>query len=184
MWEFITSSSEKSNWYMENGKEVCFIGRSNVGKSTLINAITNQKALARTSNTPGRTQLLNFFGEDKKVIVDLPGYGYAKMPKKVKDKMNAMINEYFLERQQLLKAFILVDSKVGPTKDDVSMMSFLKEIDLPFMVIMTKEDKPNQSMKSKTEKKIREFTDDYIFVSSKSGKNIDKVRKIINSTFK
>ncbi len=166
---------------MGHAKEVCFIGRSNVGKSSLINALTNQKALARTSNTPGRTQLINFFQEDNKMIVDLPGYGYAKMPPKVKAEMLEMIQNYFETRKELIHTFVLVDSKVGPTKDDLQIIDYLIGIDREFSVVLTKADKGTQSELSKTLKRMVELEIDALLVSSKKGKNINNLRhKIIN----
>lgn len=168
---------------MGHAKEVCFIGRSNVGKSSLINALTNQKALARTSNTPGRTQLINFFQEDKKMIVDLPGYGYAKMPVKVKEEMFIMINNYFETRKELMHTFVLVDSKVGPTKDDINMINFLVGIERSVSIVLTKADKCKQSEISKTTKIMKEIELDFILVSSKKGKNISNLRADIVNLF-
>ena len=182
MYKFIISSTMKQNWLNGHSKEVCFIGRSNVGKSTLINALTSQNQLARTSNTPGRTQLINFFQDtNKKTFVDLPGYGYSKIPKKQKLKMMLMIEEYFQQRIQLIKTFILVDSKIGPTKEDLFMVKFLREINQDFMIIMTKSDKSNQSELYKSKKEVEKITDDYLVISSIKGTNINKLKKIINS---
>lgn len=184
MYKFITSATSKENWLNGHGKEVCFIGRSNVGKSTLINALTNQNQLARTSNTPGRTQLVNFFQDDKKrTLVDLPGYGYAKMPKTQKRKMILMIEEYFLHRKQLSKVFVLIDAKVGPTSDDLLMLESLKELGRESMIILTKADKVKQSEMYETKKRLNNITNDYIVISSIKGTNISKLKKIINSHF-
>lgn len=184
MYKFITSSTEESNWLTGHSKEVCFIGRSNVGKSTLINALTNQKGLARTSNTPGRTQLINFFQDDKKrTLVDLPGYGYAKMPKNIKAKMIIMIEDYFSHRKELIKTFVLIDSKIGPTIDDKLMISSLREVGREVMVILTKSDKAKQSDMYKTKEKLRDLVGDFIIVSSVKGTNVQKLKKMINTLF-
>ena len=183
MWKFIKSSTQNDNFLMGHAKEVAFIGRSNVGKSSLINALANQKSLARTSNTPGRTQLINFFQEDKKVLVDLPGYGYAKMPLKIKEKMLSMIENYFLTRKELIKVFVLVDSKVGPTIDDVQMIEYLLGINRDVFIVMTKADKAKQSELHKSINKVKELNVEFIQVSSKKGKNINNLRNYINKLF-
>jgi len=168
---------------MGHAKEVAFIGRSNVGKSSLINALANHKALARTSNTPGRTQLINFFQEDKKVIVDLPGYGYAKMPLRIKQEMFDMIENYFQTRKELIKVFVLVDTKVGPTPDDKQMIEYLMGIGRDVFVVMTKSDKAKQSEASKSMKAVIDLEVEFIQVSSHKGKNISKLRNYISSLF-
>ncbi len=176
------SSTNQTNWLTGHQKEVCFIGRSNVGKSTLINALTNQRQLARTSNTPGRTQLINFFQDSKKrTLVDLPGYGYAKMPKSVKAKMIIMIEEYFLNRKELVKTFVLIDSKIGPTIDDILMIKSLNEINREFIVILTKADKVNQSDLYKTKQRLLELAKNFVIISSLKGTNIQKLKKIIGT---
>ena len=183
MWKFIKSATNQSNYLYDHAQEVCFIGRSNVGKSTLINSLANSK-IAKTSNTPGRTRLINFFNEDNKVFVDLPGYGYARIARKEQDKMLSMIEEYLHQRQELKRVFVLVDSKIGPTKDDSLILEFLKNNNISFFVIVTKSDKANQSQIHKTKKALEKITHDYLIVSSLKGKNINKLRKIIYATFK
>src|SRR5699024_9220210 len=122
--------------------EYAFIGRSNVGKSSLINMLTNRKKLAKTSGTPGKTKLINHFliNEDWH-LVDLPGYGYAKTSKKEQRKFSKMINTYFQERRQLISAFVLVDSRHNPQKIDLDFMQRMGEAQLPFSIIFTKTDK-------------------------------------------
>lgn len=183
MWKFLISASEKSNWPNQHAKEVCFIGRSNVGKSSLINAITNNQYLARVSNTPGRTQLLNFFQDENKMLVDLPGYGYAKMPLKVQRQMITMIEEYFAERTQLVKVFVLIDAKVGPTEDDIMMLEYLQSLDMPVTVIITKADKANQSQTHASKKAVEQLCEDFVITSSHKGTNIANLRKIIDAHF-
>lgn len=184
MYKFIKSSSNKTNWLNDTKKEVCFIGRSNVGKSSLINALTGQKKLAVTSNTPGRTQLINFFqDENGRTLVDLPGYGYAKVPKQLRLKLVYMIEEYFAEREEVVKVFLLVDSKVGPTEEDMIMLESLNHLEKDVMVVLTKVDKVNQSELHATKKKMEKFFVDFLEVSSHKNKNIKNLRKIVESYF-
>ncbi|MFX0541774.1 ribosome biogenesis GTP-binding protein YihA/YsxC [Roseovarius sp. S4756] len=122
--------------------EVCFAGRSNVGKSTLINALTGRKALARASNTPGRTQEVNFFTlADSHYLVDLPGYGYANAPLPVVEKWQALLKRYLSGRQNLRRAFVLVDTRHGIKPVDHEIMSLLDSSAVTFQVVMTKADK-------------------------------------------
>ncbi|WP_281966447.1 ribosome biogenesis GTP-binding protein YihA/YsxC [Roseovarius nanhaiticus] len=122
--------------------EVCFAGRSNVGKSTLINALTGRKALARASNTPGRTQEVNFFTlADSHYLVDLPGYGYANAPLPVVEKWQALLKRYLSGRQNLRRAFVLVDTRHGIKAVDHEIMSLLDSSAVTFQVVMTKADK-------------------------------------------
>jgi len=122
--------------------EVCFAGRSNVGKSTLINALTGRKALARASNTPGRTQEVNFFTmADSHYLVDLPGYGYANAPLAVVEKWQALLKRYLSGRQNLRRAFVLVDTRHGIKSVDHEIMSLLDSSAVTFQVVLTKADK-------------------------------------------
>ena len=124
--------------------EICFAGRSNVGKSSLINALTGQKGLARASNTPGRTQELNFFdlGEGRAWLVDLPGYGYAEAPKPKVEAWQALLRAYLAGRQTLARAFVLVDARHGIKKVDHETMEDLDRAAVSFQAVLTKSDKP------------------------------------------
>lgn len=127
--------------------EFAFIGRSNVGKSSLINYICDRKKLAKTSATPGKTQLINLFEVDEQwILADLPGYGYARISKKMRAKWSSMIEQYLLERQNLATVFILVDSRVSPQQSDLDQIKWLGEKQIPFSIIFTKADKlkPNE----------------------------------------
>ena len=122
--------------------EFAFIGRSNVGKSSLINLLTNKGGLARVSKTPGRTREMNYFAiNDSWNLVDLPGYGYAKVSKSQRDQFNEFVSEYLLERENLCGTFVLVDSRHSPQKIDLLFVSWLVEAGLPFALIFTKTDK-------------------------------------------
>ena len=128
--------------YSEIKKECCFIGRSNVGKSSLLNAITKTKKLAKTSKTPGRTQSINVFEVNKKInIIDLPGYGFAKVSKIMREKLIVLIENYIEHRKELDHVFLLIDSKVGIKNSDIDMLDFLNNCSRNFSVILTKIDK-------------------------------------------
>jgi len=128
--------------YSEIKKECCFIGRSNVGKSSLLNAITKTKKLAKTSKTPGRTQSINVFEVSKKInIIDLPGYGFAKVSKIMREKLIVLIENYIEHRKELDHVFLLIDSKVGIKNSDIDMLDFLNNCSRNFSVILTKIDK-------------------------------------------
>ena len=140
--EFVMSISQVSKCPKENLPEYAFIGRSNVGKSSLINMLTNQKSLAKTSGRPGKTQLINHFKIDNSwFLVDLPGYGYARVSKTTKRVFQQFITKYFEERTQLVSAFVLVDVRHEPQKIDVAFMQWLGEHNIPFAIIFTKADK-------------------------------------------
>lgn len=122
--------------------EYAFIGRSNVGKSSLINMLTNRKGLAMTSSTPGKTLLINYFNiNDAWRIVDLPGYGYAQQSKKMRERLDRMIRSYILNRYEMTNLFVLIDSRLKPQKIDLEFMAWLGENGIPFSIVFTKLDK-------------------------------------------
>ncbi len=140
--EFVVSNSDASKCPNEPLPEYAFIGRSNVGKSSLINMLTNSKHLAKTSSRPGKTQLINHFKINSNwYLVDLPGYGYAKVSKKTKSVFQKFITEYFEKREQLVSAFILVDIRHEAQKIDLEFMEYLGVSGIPFSIIFTKADK-------------------------------------------
>jgi len=140
--EFIISNSLVSKCPKDRLPEYAFIGRSNVGKSSLINMITNKKNLAKTSGRPGKTQLINHFIINKEwFLVDLPGYGYARVSKKSKKTFQKFITDYFAKREQMVCAFVLVDSRHEPQKVDLDFMEWLGTNQVPFNIIFTKADK-------------------------------------------
>ncbi len=136
------SNSDVSKCPNEPLPEYAFIGRSNVGKSSLINMLTDRKNLAKTSGKPGKTQLINHFKINENwFLVDLPGYGYAKVSKKAKSTFQKFITAYFEQRQQLVSAFVLIDIRHEPQKIDLEFMEWLGENQIPFSIIFTKADK-------------------------------------------
>jgi len=165
--------------------EIAIVGRSNVGKSTLINSVANRKRLAHTSKTPGRTQLLNLFvlNEDPihRGVMDLPGYGYAAgASKKAQASWQRMIEDYLIERESLTMVALLIDGLVGPTALDKTMLTWLRASDVPHSVIATKHDKVKSSQRQKRKKELAEGCDletgDILWVSASSGLNIDALR--------
>ena len=140
--EFIISNSDVRKCPLERLPEYAFIGRSNVGKSSLINMLTNHKNLAKTSGKPGKTQLINHFKINSNwFLVDLPGYGYARVSKKTKEIFQEFITDYFEKREQLVCAFVLIDIRLEAQKIDLEFITYLGEIEIPFCIIFTKADK-------------------------------------------
>lgn len=140
--EFISSNTDYRKCPKTDKPEYAFIGRSNVGKSSLINQLINRKNLARVSSTPGKTRLINhFLINDSWFLVDLPGYGYAKISKKEREKWQEMINKYFLNRSNLVLSFILIDSRIEMKDSDKDFINWFGEKQLPFAIVFTKTDK-------------------------------------------
>lgn len=144
--QFITSSSKLSECPKDGMPEIAFIGRSNVGKSSLINLLTGVKGLAKTSQTPGKTQLINhFLVNDAFYIVDLPGYGYAKVPKTMRSGFKKMIDDYIQRREEMVNLFVLVDIRHKPMKIDLDFINEMGEMGVPFSIVFTKADKLSRS---------------------------------------
>jgi GTP-binding protein len=164
--------------------EVTFVGRSNVGKSSLINALAGRKSLAETSKTPGRTQLLNCYRLDGgATVVDCPGYGYAKASKTARASMDAMVERYLREREPLDRVLVLVDGEVGPTKLDVAMLGWLRAHDRVHTVVATKHDKVKAAQRERRKRDLAAGCDlargDIVWVSATTGVNIDHLRDLI-----
>ena len=154
--EFLTSAVNARGYPVHDLREIALVGRSNVGKSSLINALVNRRTFARTSGQPGRTQTINFYRVDRLCLVDLPGYGFAKVPAAVRSAWRPMIEGYLTGRPNLVGVLHLVDARHEPTKDDQVMSIWLREMDMPSVLIATKADKISRSRYQKHVKMIRE----------------------------
>jgi len=155
--EFIISAVKKEQYPTDDRVEIAFVGRSNVGKSSIINALTNRKKLAKVSQTPGKTRLINFFLINNDFyLVDLPGYGYAKVSKTEKASWGQTIERYLNGREELKRVVLLVDSRHKPTADDVMMHEWIKHYGYDVTVVATKSDKLSNNSLRKSEKIIRE----------------------------
>ena len=167
--------------------EVCFAGRSNVGKSSLINALTGRKALARASNTPGRTREINYFTLGERFyLVDLPGYGYAEAPVAVVRTWQALLRDYLAGRPTLRRVFLLVDARHGIKKPDAEIMELLNKAAVTFQVVLTKADKPAAAELGRTVNAVRERLarepaayPEIVLTSAEKGLGIDVLRAII-----
>ena len=186
--DFVVSGTKIAHFPEDNLPEVLFCGRSNVGKSSFINALVNRKALARTSSNPGKTQTVNFYLVNKTFyLVDVPGYGYARVSKSMKEQYGQMIEEYLTKRETLKRAFLLVDYRHEPTNDDVLMYQFLKHYDIKVCVIATKMDKLKNSELVKNKKAIYAILnlreeDIFIATSSETKKGILETLDLIEAS--
>lgn len=184
---FATSAARPSQ-LPERAAEVAFVGRSNVGKSSLINALAATKQLARVSNTPGRTQLINLFAVEERPgagVVDLPGYGYAKVSGRVRRDWPEMIEGYLLDRESLAQVFVLVDAVVGPTPLDQQMLDWLRANAVPHTVVATKLDKVKSSKRPARRRELAAGCDlevgDVVWTSTANGTGIDELRSLVRT---
>lgn len=164
--------------------EVAVVGRSNVGKSSLLNALANRSGLAKTSKTPGRTQLLNLFAlGDDAGLVDCPGYGYASVSKAQRAAWGRMIDHYLLEREPLVMVMALVDGEIGPTKLDVQLLDWLQANGLPHTVVATKHDKVKASARDKRKRELAAGCglepSDVVWTSASKHVGIDRLRDLV-----
>lgn len=187
--DFTTSAVRRSQYPTDKKPEFLLVGRSNVGKSSFINTLVNRKSLARISSIPGKTQTLNFYLINEEFyLVDVPGYGFAKVSKQLKNKFGLIIEDYLKERDNLKMVFMLIDFRHKPTNDDVLMYEYLKYYNIPVTVVATKSDKVSRSIYDKNKKIIKETLnlidgDELVLFSSvdKEGKKEvhDKITSII-----
>ena len=189
--EFLKGITSATKMPSEGYLEVCFSGRSNVGKSSLINNLTGRKSIARTSKTPGRTREINFFLLDQnKFLVDLPGYGFAKAPLEERERWERLVKDYFFQSQNLRRVFLLIDSRHGIKSNDIKLMKILGEAGVTFQVVFTKFDKVKRScfdmiFRASIEK-LALYANAYpeVFVtSSKKKQGIEALRATINQLF-
>ncbi len=184
--EFITSAVKREQYPIDTRIEIAFVGRSNVGKSSLINSLTNRKKLAKVSQTPGKTRLVNFFLINNDFyLVDLPGYGYAKVSKSEKDSWGKTVETYLTGREQLKRVVLLVDSRHTPSGDDILMHEWFKHFGFDVTIVATKSDKLTKNELVKSEKVIKETlklgeNDHLYFFSSLNKKGSDE---LINNLF-
>ena len=182
-----TIAVRRSQYPISGKAEFLLVGRSNVGKSSFINTLLNQKNLARTSSRPGKTQTLNFYlVNDLFYLVDVPGYGYASVNHEQQKKMGLMIEEYLEKREEMKRVFMLVDFRIKPTENDLLMYQFLKYYNIPVTLVLTKADKVSPSRKEKNLKVIKNTInlsvgDDLVIFSSVNKTGREEILKIIEN---
>ncbi|MFW6022078.1 MAG: ribosome biogenesis GTP-binding protein YihA/YsxC [Halanaerobiaceae bacterium] len=187
---FVTSAFSSEGYPQHNFLEIAFSGRSNVGKSSMINKLLNRSKLARTSSQPGRTQSINFFNiDDRFFLVDLPGYGFAKVPKKVREEWGYLIDDYLHNRPNLAGIVQIVDARHKPTSDDCMMVDWLMETGIPTLTVATKVDKLKRSQRHKQKKLILDTLKldnetSFCYFSAKTGEGLEKVDSFIEGLLK
>jgi GTP-binding protein len=182
--EFVLSADDPER-LPDSPSEVAIVGRSNVGKSSLINAIARTDGLAKVSKTPGRTRLLNLFTVNGGgTIVDCPGYGYAEVSKSTRSSWQAMIERYLLEREPLTMVATLVDGEIGPTRLDLQLLDWLRDNNVPHSVVATKHDKVKSSQRGRRAKDVaaacKLAVSDVTWVSATKGTGIERLRDLMN----
>ncbi|NLJ75259.1 MAG: YihA family ribosome biogenesis GTP-binding protein [Firmicutes bacterium] len=178
--EFLTSAVHERQYPTHQLKEIALVGRSNVGKSSLINTLVNRRKFARTSNQPGRTQTINFYRVDHMSFVDLPGYGFAKVPDRVRQQWRPMIENYLMNRPNLVGVLHLVDVRHKPTSDDELMADWLRQMEIPFVVVATKADKISRGKYDRHLKVIRDtLHHEPVLFSAQTGQGRDKILELI-----
>lgn len=185
--DFVKSAYERVHWTTDGLPEVAFLGRSNVGKSSLLNSLLQRRALARTSNTPGRTQSINYFLVNERLyFVDLPGYGYAKVSKSMRADWGKMAEEYLSERRELVLCIQLIDARHKPTELDIQLHEWLNFSNKPYIIAATKSDKlTNNQLKKQLSEIERTLPGSKIFpYSSSTGKGRDALWAVIEGLVK
>jgi GTP-binding protein len=181
---FVKSATSPEHYPRDGRPEIAFMGRSNVGKSSLINSLLQAKGLARTSSTPGRTQLINFFLiNDAFYFVDLPGYGYARVPTDIKREWGPMVEKYLATRPNLVLSILITDSRHGPTSLDLQMIEWLEARGKPFIIVATKSDKlsSNQLRSNLSRAKVVVGNNELIAYSAVKRSGADRIWKQIHS---
>lgn len=182
---FETSAGVSGQLIASTLPEIAFSGRSNVGKSSLINKLLNRKSLARTSATPGKTATINFYKLDTMRLVDLPGYGYAKLSNAEKVRFSQTIEHYFDDDRDLRLVLQLIDMRHPPTANDFQMLEYLVECEIPFVIVLTKSDKLNKTEREKRMEALREELSDFDGVqcvpfSAVNGEGVETLRAILD----
>ena len=187
--KFIKSASKKAEFIEDELPQIAIVGRSNVGKSSLINLLTNNSKMAKTSSTPGRTRLVNYFNINNQFyLVDLPGYGYHKASKSIANAWDAVMNDYFVDNAKLKLVFVLLDSRLDPTDLDKQMLDYLATQEIPAVIIMTKTDKISRSdlflNMNKISKEIRFNKDLIVATSALKKQGVERVEKLLDEYIK
>lgn len=188
--KFIKSAHTVEDYPYNKLPEIAFSGRSNVGKSSMINKLLNRKGLAKISSKPGHTRSINFFNIDNKFyLVDLPGYGFAKVSKEEKEKWNMLINDYLHYRENLMGIIMIVDSRHKPTDKDQVMLNWIREVNIPKIIAATKVDKISNNKKAKQKKVIKNTLgltpgELFTFFSAKTGEGKQQIFSFINQIVK
>jgi len=186
--EFVKSATKPSEYPQGNFPEVAFAGKSNVGKSSVINALVNRKNLAKTSSSPGRTQIINFFLVNGKIsFVDLPGYGYAKVSLQVRKTWKPMVESYLQTRKEIRLVILILDARRGISPDDLALMDWLDYHKIPSLVVLTKADKLSQIERARQKRALAENSllaeKSQAFFSAVTGEGREEVWKMIQEAF-
>ncbi len=181
--EFVVSANKPEQFPADGLSEIAFLGRSNVGKSSLLNALLGTKGLAFTSSTPGRTQTINFYRvEGKQYFVDLPGYGYARVPKGMTGEWKKLVESYLQDRPTLALAFLILDARRGWMEKDLELKEWLDYQQLQYLVVVTKMDKLNQAEQRRGLKEIEEIVSEPLPFSARTGRGVREIWQAISKT--